>query len=36
MVDAPQDQVESLTTLVHDRHPQSGYRGLEPAIPAFP
>jgi len=36
MVDAPRDQVESLTTLVHDRHPLSGYRGLEPAIPAFP
>ena len=36
MVDIPKERVEEIEALIHKRHPQVHFEGLEPTIPGFP
>lgn len=36
MVDAPKEQVQDITDLVVQHHPEAQNKGVEPTIPAFP
>ena len=36
MVDVPRSRVEEIEQLIKQHHPEAGYEGTEPTIPAFP
>lgn len=36
MVDVPKDRVKEIETSVRKHHPEAGYGGTDPTIPAFP
>ncbi len=36
MVDVPKDQVDTVSTLIKQHHPEADMHGVEPTMPAFP
>lgn len=36
LIDVPKDQVENITNLIKDHHPEAKVKGTEPTVPAFP
>ena len=36
IIDVPKEQVEKVTHLIVERHPEADARGMDPMIPAFP
>lgn len=36
MVDIPKDNIENVTNMIRQHHPEADMHGIEPTIPAFP